>query len=193
MYKFISMIIFSALLIGCQSDTPPEQTADQPMQDPFQQEQQMADIDVSDEELERFIDVTIGLQEGQMEAQQDMITIVEDEGLTVDSYNEIAQGMQMGQTQEELEVSDEDMEKYETITDLIADIERELDADMEEIINESGMSMDRFQQINMALQQDQELLERAQEMMQAAMMQQEAPGAEQQFLIYDFCETTQIV
>ena len=181
MYKFISMIIFSALLIGCQSDTPPDQTADQPMQDPFQQEQQMADIDVSDEELERFIDVTIELQEGQMEAQQDMITIVEDEGLTVDSYNEIAQGMQMGQTQEELEVSDEDMEKYETITDLIAAIERELDADLEEVINESGMSMDRFQQINMALQQDQELLQRAQEMMQTAMMQQEVPGTEQQY------------
>jgi len=183
MYKFISMIIFSALLIGCQSDTPPDQTAEQPMQDPdpFQQEQQMADIDVSDEELERFIDVTIELQEGQMEAQQNMITIVEDEGLTVDSYNEIAQGMQMGQSQEELEVSDEDMEKYETITDLIAEIERELDADLEEVINEAGMSMDRFQQINMALQQDQELLQRAQEMMQAAMMQQEVPGAEQQY------------
>lgn len=179
MYKLFPMLILAVFFIGCESDTPPEQQADQPMQDPFQQEQQMADVDVSDEELERFIDVTIELQEGQMEAQQNMITIVEEEGLTVDSYNEIAQGIQMGQTQEELEVSDEDMEKYEAITDLIADIEQDLDAELEEVINESGMSMDRFQQINMALQQDQELLQRAQEMMQAAMMQEQAPGAEQ--------------
>ncbi len=180
MYRFITIILFAALIFGCESDSPPEQTAtDQPMQDPFQQEQEMVDVDVSDEELELFIDVTVEFQEGQMAAQQEMIGIVEDEGMSVDSFNEIAQGMHMGQTQDELDVSDSDMEKYNAIAELIDEIERELDSEMEEILAEAGMSMDRFQEINMALQQDQELLQRAQEMMQGAMMQQEqTPGAE---------------
>jgi len=180
MYKFISIFLFAALLIGCQNESTPEQTAaDQPMQDPFQQEEQMVDIEVSDDELQQFIDITIEFQEGQMEAQQEMIGIVEDEGMTVDSYNEIAQGMHMGQAQDELEVSESDMEKYNAITELIDEIERELDSEMEDILADAGMSMDRFQQINMALQQDQELLQRAQEMMQEAMMQEQGqPGAE---------------
>lgn len=170
------MLILSLAFMACQSDTPPEQTApDQTMQHDQMEQQPTAQIDVSDDELEQFVEISTELQGIQMESQQDMVAIVENEDLSLDVYNQIAESRHMGQSDEDLDVSAEEMEKYERASEGIAQVEIEVEAEMEEKIEEHGMSMDRFREINIAMQQDPEMQQRVQQM-----MQQQQQGMQQQ-------------
>lgn len=184
MYKFLAAILLSFALIACQSETSQEMSgqAPPPTEDPVDGQtpedpmaQQQAASDVSDEELEQFVNVSSVVQEIQMEAQTEMIEIVENEGLEVDTYNQIAQAMQMGQSEDEIDVSSEDMERFENASATIQEMEMELEAEMTSAIEDEGMDTERFMMINMALQQDPELQQRIQEHMGEPQMQPEQP------------------
>jgi len=173
MYKLLTAIVFAFAFMACQGDSAQDQTMEQdPMQQ--QQPQQQPTTEVSDEELQDFLEVSSELQEVQMGSQQEMITVVEEEGLSVDKYNQIAQAEQAGQSTDELDVSSDDLDNYERASQQIAEMEQELEPQLESIIASHGMDMDRFQEINMALQQDPVLQERIQQMMQSEMQQQPA-------------------
>lgn len=183
MYKLLTAIIIAFAFMACQGDGTQDQMSQDPsmqqdMENPMQQEP-TAQTEVSDEELENFLEVSSELQEIQMGSQQEMIAVVEEEGLTVEKYNTIAEAEQMGQPTDELEdISSEDLENYVEASTQIAEMEEELEPQLEEIITENGMEMDRFQEINRALQQDPALQQRIQQMMQNS-MQQQAPQTEQ--------------
>ncbi len=182
--KYLLAPAMALIMIGCQAnegDQVSEQGPDeQTMQDQFQQEQASPDIDVSDEELEQFVEVSSVVQGVQMEIQMEMVSIVEDEGLEVETYNQIAEARQMGQADEELDVSPEELEKFESASESIAEVEKELESKMTTVVEDEGMEMDRFMAINMALQQDQSLQQRVQEIMMESQMQQQQgqPGTE---------------
>ncbi len=168
MLKKLGVLLLVVLFAACQSDTEPQQqTADQPPQDPMMQEQQpMADADVSDDELETFVEVNINFQETQMGAQEEMMGILEEEEISIENYNQIAQGMQMGQSEEDLEVSSDEIDKFERASERVAEIEERLDAEFEEAVAASGMDSERFMEINMMIQQNPELMQRVQQMIQ---------------------------
>lgn len=174
--KYFSLLILSLTFMACQSDSPPEQTTpDQSMQHDQMQQQPAAQIEVSNDELEQFVEISTELQGIQMESQQDMVAIVENEELSLDIYNQIAESRHMEQSDENLDVSAEDLEKYERASEGIAQVEIEVEAEMEEKIEENGMSMDRFREINIAMQQDPEMQQRVQQF-----MQQQQEGMQQQ-------------
>jgi len=171
-------------MIACESDPPPQDPAQQqqPMDEemPGQMQQPTVDTDVSDEELDQFLDASAKAQEVQMGFQQQMIDIVEGEGIDVETYIQIAEGIQMGQAEEDIDVSESDMEKFRTASASIEEVGQEMDTQLADAIEEVGMSMDRFQEINMAIQQDPELQQRIQEKMGAPQMQQQQPDAQPQ-------------
>jgi hypothetical protein len=171
--------MITLFLAACQSDPETQQSAaDQPMDDPMMQQQQpMADADVSDEELEAFVEVNMSLQETQMEAQEEMIVILEDEGISIENYNQIAQGLQAGQSEEDLAVDAAEFEKFESASQRIEEIEQRLDDDFENAVAESGMDSGRFMEINMLIQQNPELMQRVQQLIQEeGGMQQQQPA-----------------
>ncbi|PKD44614.1 DUF4168 domain-containing protein [Rhodohalobacter barkolensis] len=173
-FKYLSVIALALSMLACQSEqseqgeamteqAPQEQQGE--MQGQFDQQQAAPQVEVTDEELEEFVDVSTVAQEIQMEAQTDMVTVVEDEGLDVETYNVIAEARYNGQSDEELDVSADDLEKFDSASDRIGEMEEELDEKMAEAIEAEGMDMERFMELNMALQQDQELQQRVQQMM----------------------------
>jgi len=155
------------------------------MQDQLQQGEEPAmEVDVSDEELQEFVEVSTVAQEIQMGAQNEMVAIVEEEGLDVETYNLIAEARFNEQSDEDLNVSQEDIEKFESASEAVSELEQKLDEEMTEAIEAEGMDMERFMELNMALQQDPELQQRVQEMMMdsQAEQQQQQPGTpENQF------------
>jgi hypothetical protein len=171
MLKYFTAFVLALALMACQSDqgdpmtqqSPQDQQA--PMDEQFQPQQPTAAADVSDEELNQFITVSSAVQGVQMEAQIQMVAIVEEEGLEVDVYNQIAEARFSGHDEGELEVSSEDMEKFDRAADAISEIELEVESEMTEAIEAEGMERERFMEINMALQQDPELQQRIQQMM----------------------------
>ena len=152
---------FFAMPVDAQFQQPPEDAAPQ--------------IDVSDEELQLFVDASMNAQTVQAASQQEMVAVVDEEGIDVNTYNEIMQAQQMGQDMDELDVSSDDLEKFEDAFEKIQVIEQEMEADLTQAIEEEGMEMERFEEINMAIQQDPELQQRVQQMIQEAQMQQQPP------------------
>lgn len=145
-----------------------------PAQAQFQMPQDAGpQIEVSDEELELFIDASMNAQSVQMQSQQEMIAIVDEEGIEVSTYNEIIQAQQMGQSLEDIGVTASDIEKFESAQEQIQEIEVRMERDLAQAVEEEGMEMERFQEINMAIQQDPELQQRAQQMIQEVQMQQQ--------------------
>jgi len=181
MTKYISIIIVALSFIACQSDSQQEQTTpDQSMQqDQMQQQQPATDIDMSDDELEQFVEISTELQGVQMESQQEMVAIVENEDLSLEIYNQIAESRDMGQSDEDIDVSSEELEKFERASEKISDIGTEIEAEMDERIEDYEMTRERFQEINLAMQQDPELQRRAQERMQKQQGMPQQPQGEQ--------------
>ncbi|TVQ72804.1 MAG: DUF4168 domain-containing protein, partial [Balneolaceae bacterium] len=94
-------------------------------------------------------------------------------GIEVSTYNEIMQAQQMGQPIEDLGVTESDIEKFESAQEQIQEVEARMERDLAQAVEEEGMEMERFQEINMAIQQDPELQQRAQQMIQEIQMQQQ--------------------
>lgn len=129
--------------------------------------------EVTDQELQTFVDASIKAQQIQAEAQMEMIAIVEEEGLEVDTYNKILQGMQTGQSADEMEVSSSDVEKFEVASAQIGEIEQEMEGELIAAIESEGLELNRFQEIFMAVQTDTDLQMKMQELIQQAQMQQQ--------------------
>lgn len=180
--KYLSAFILTFSLISCQSDSsqeegvPQEQQQQQPL--PGQMQQPAPDVDVSESELETFTDAIVSAQEIQIESQREMIGIVEDEGMDVETYNKIAQAVQMGQSPDETDISEEDMEKFESVSEDIEQVQSEVQQKMSSAVEDAGMDMERFQEINMAVRQDTELQRRVQEKMQETQMQQQPENSQ---------------
>lgn len=130
---------------------------------PPQMQQQMPDMDVSDDELKKFVGVTLEAQQVQMEAQEDMIDIVEEAGYTVERFNEVLTAMQQGQTEEDLGMSSADMEKFDEIIADLDVIQQAVETNIISIIEKNDMEIERFQEINMAVQMSPELQEKYQQ------------------------------
>jgi hypothetical protein len=179
MLKYILSITLALSMLACGSDQeaqgPEQSPADQQAQPQFQPNQSAPNIEVSDEEVEKFTDVSMLAQQIQSESQQEMLAIVEEEGLDVETYNVIAESRFNDQSDDQLDVSAEDIENFESASAKVEEIQQEVEVQMTEAIEAEGMEMDRFMEINMAMQQDQALQQRVQQMMMKNMQQQAQP------------------
>lgn len=177
MLRYISVVVLALSMAACggdqESPSPEEGQADQQAQQQMQPTQSAPDIEVSDEELKKFAEVSIAAQQVQAESQQEMIAVLEEEDFDVQTYNIIAESRYNDQPDDSLNVSQEDLEKFDVVSEKIETLQIESDENMSEAIEAKGMEMDRFMEINMAVQQDQELLQRLQQMMQQQIQSQD--------------------
>jgi ABC-type transport system involved in cytochrome bd biosynthesis fused ATPase/permease subunit len=180
--KYLSTFLLAAVLIGCQSDSSEDtntqqQNSQQP--NPMAQMQQSApDVDVSDEEAATFADAAMSAQQVQMQAQKQMMGIIQDEGLDIQTYQKIAQSKQMGQG-DSTQFSDSEMEKFDAATSSIQELQTEIRDSVTKAIEDAGMEMQRFQDISRAAQQDSALQMQIQQQIQEKMggqMQQQPPS-----------------
>ena len=181
--KYLSPFLLVFIFIGCQDDTETsgetaqqapqqKQMQQQPNQMGQMQQPSAANIDVSDEEAEAFVDAAVEAQEVQQKAQEKMVGIIEDKGLDVETFQKIAQSTQPnqpGQSNQQADVSEEQMRKYENASKALQEAQGEIQQDVFAAVKESGMEMQRFQEINQASQQDPELQQKLQQKMQEKM------------------------
>ncbi|MGY5847582.1 DUF4168 domain-containing protein [Salegentibacter sp. HM20] len=127
-------------------------------------QQQQEKIDVSDEELSKFAQAYQGIMVVNQEAQQKMLATVEAEGFDVKRFNEIHQASLDPET--EVEVTPEEEEKHRKAIEKIQGMQENFQAQMEQVIETQGLSLERYEQVAMALQTDTELQQRLQQMLQ---------------------------
>jgi len=126
-----------------------------------QQQQQMPDLpsndDVSDDEIEMVASAINELGPIQTEAQEKMQEAVEGEDITFERFQQMMMAMQNPQMADEVNVTDEEMATLQTLQPTLMEIQSEADKKMVEKIESSGLTVERYQNIVMAAQQDEEL------------------------------------
>lgn len=136
--------------------------AQTPQQMPPQQQQEK--VEVNDDELSKFANAYQGITVVNQEAQQKMVEVVEEGGFDVQRFNEIHQASL--DPNQEVEVSSEEEAKHKEVVEEIEGMQGEFQQEMEEIIKKEGLTVERYEQLAMALQTDQELQQRLQQLMQ---------------------------
>lgn len=121
------------------------------------QQQNQSLIEVNNTELERFGDVFQRLQLANQEIQQEMIKLIESQEMEVAAFNTIHQAKMQGQ---KTDSSTQDLAKYEAIVAKIDELQEDFKTRMENVITENGFTIERYQEIANALQNNPELQER---------------------------------
>lgn len=132
-------------------------------QQPPQQPDLPTSADVSDEEIAQIVDAIELMDPIQMEAQEKIEEAVEEENITAERFQQLMMAMQNPQMSDEVDMTDEEMEKIQTLQPKLMEIQGEAQEEMMAKIEESGLTVERFQQINMGAQQDPELMQRLEE------------------------------
>lgn len=190
--QFLSLTVCAVIIVGCsgnqegggQDGTSSDENAQTQEQDQGGQQgqqgqqpqgmpgqQQNVDIDVSDEELKKFVEVATSVQQVQRSAQQKMIDSVKSTGLSLDEYQKIAssqRGQQMpgGGDTSENDFTDQQKQQFEEANQKINGMQTGLRDNVNQAIEDAGMDPQRFQKISRALRSDQELQQRFQQLQQ---------------------------
>lgn len=133
----------------------------QQMQAPAQQE---SSGEVSDAELEKFVDAMNGVNNVQKNFQQKMTSKVTESGLDVERFNEIANAQQ--NPNQEVDASETEMVKFQEAAETINVEQQKMQMKMQETIADAGMQVSRYQEIMNQVNQNPVLLERVQSLME---------------------------
>ena len=131
-----------------------------------QQQQQMPDLptseDVSDEELTQFVQTIADIEPIQMEAQAEIEGVVAEEEMDFERFQQLMMAIQNPQMADQVEMSDEEQQKIESIQPKLTEIQMEAEEEIIAKIEDNGLDVDRYQAIMMGAQQDQQLMQRLQ-------------------------------
>jgi hypothetical protein len=164
-----SVVLTSTMLLsyGCQQG----REANNENQETAQDESQLFDLDqqeptkVSDEDLAQFVEAVQKIQPLSMNAQQEMMQAVQGAGMEPQRFSEIMQSQQMPEGSSDLEISADEMAKYEKAQKEVEAIQEKVTGEMENSMKEVGITMERYEEILAAVQQDPAMMEKVQNMM----------------------------
>lgn len=128
------------------------------------QQQQPAAQDITDEEIEKFVKINQEIMPIQEEMQGRMMETIEETGLEVERFNELAQAMQAGNIKE---VSDDPQEiaKFNEAGQKVMEMNQEIGAEYQRRMTAHQMDPERFQQIMIAYQQNERVRSKVDSMM----------------------------
>lgn len=140
-----------------------------------QQRPQMPELptsaDVSDEEIDILVKTIFELEPIQLETQDKMAEAVEEEDISFERFQLLMQAMQNPQMAGEVDISDEEMSKIQSLQPKLMEIQGEAQQEMIAAIESNGLTTERYQSILMGAQQDPELRMRVE-----ALLEEEEEG-----------------
>lgn len=129
-----------------------------------QQAPQMPDLpnssEVSDEEITNLVSTIYDLEPIQIQAQEQIQEALDSEEITIERFQQMMMAMQNPQIADEVDITEDEMSKLQTIQPALVEIQSEADRKMVEKIEENGFTMERYRSIVMGAQQDPELMAR---------------------------------
>lgn len=126
------------------------------------QEQQQTEV--TDAELTKFIAALQGIQMVTQQAQQEMMEVVQDKNMDIVRFNEIHEGTINSEV--EVEATPEEIGTYKEIIGQLETMQTNVQQQLEKLITDQGLSLQRYEQIAMQLQSNPELQQRIQQMLQ---------------------------
>ncbi len=136
------------------------------------------EVDVDDAELEQFAEALVDVQIAQQDAQMEVQEIIEGSDLDMQRFQEIYQqemAPAMGAEAEapEVEASDEEQAEYDRVLEEVEAVEMESMQEMENVVEDRGMNVERFNELAQGVPQDPELSQELNEMTQEIMQERD--------------------
>lgn len=116
--------------------------------------------DISDTELAQFADAYIMVQMQNQEAQQEMVSIIQDEGLEVERFSLIQQAAM--DPNQKSDATKEEMTKHENAASKIQALQPAMEKKAIDGIQSTGISIEQYESLASAIQKDQGLQQRLQ-------------------------------
>ena len=130
------------------------------------QQQQQTQTDISDTQLEKFVAASQDLGAIQQSMQQEMMATVQEEGLDMKKFQEMAAQKQNPNKETTMEISAEDEQAFQNAMKEVQSMQMEMQKEMQATVNENGLNVQEFQEIQQAYRQDPELQAKVNEMIQ---------------------------
>jgi len=121
---------------------------------------------VTDHELELFADVTAEAQKHQTAARKEITQILNDEGMDFRRYQQIMMSRRNPKMAKKVDVSKEEKKTLKKVKPEIQQVQQANQKKVMKNIQDSELSMQRFQQIFRKLRQDKQLMQRYRQVMQ---------------------------
>lgn len=112
-------------------------------------------VEVTDAELNKIASAFQDIQKVNMEAQEKVMETVKDNGFEVDRFNEMYQAS--ASPEKSVDATDDEKQRFGKLISELQQMQVGFTDQIEEIISNEGMSIERYQAIAMALQTDSEL------------------------------------
>lgn len=132
------------------------------VQPQIQQPEPATSADVDDEELTQLASTIEQLEPIQMEAEGKIAEKLEEEGITIERFQQIMMAMQNPQMADQVDIADDEMQKIQDLQPDLMEIQGEAEQKITDKIEENGFTMERYIAIIMGMQQDPELAGRLQ-------------------------------
>lgn len=116
--------------------------------------------EVTDAELETFVDTILELEPIQEEANEEIEEVIQEEGFTLERFQQILMAMQNPQMTGQVNVTTEEQEKLAEMQPKLMEIQMEAEEKMIAKIEDGGLSVERYQQITQSIQQREDLQEK---------------------------------
>ena len=118
--------------------------------------------DFSDDELKSFVKANERVMAIQMEGEQKMIKAIEDQGLTLDRFNQILE--EQRNPTSETESTEQELKSFNNAAQAILQENARIEQQMTASIEEEGIDADTYQQIMLAYQQNPSIQSRVNKM-----------------------------
>lgn len=125
----------------------------------------MAQEEVTDEDLGKFANIYSEVQVKNQALQQGMAEMIQEKGMDINRFNELYEAAASPEV--EVEATPEELELHQEVVEEIENKQEEFQAEITELIQEEGMTLERYQEVFAQLQSDQELQQKFSEMMQS--------------------------
>jgi len=131
---------------------------------PQAQPQQQAKQNFTDAEVKQFADANMRLMAIQKESETKMMGILQEEKISPEKFNEMAQAHQQ-QKLSEVKATPEELAAFNKSAQRIVEMQPTLQQQAEEAIAKDGMTMEKYQMMVTAYQQDPSLQEKVNKLM----------------------------
>lgn len=166
-FKISTPVFFVASLFMLAATAQEPRQEEQPEQNDQLQNQLPNDREVredfSEQELQQFIDANKEAITVQQSAEQNMMEAIQEEGLDVDKFNEILTSRQNPQMK--TEATTEDQTKFDSAVQKVMKIQERMVSEMEDAIQQSGMSISEYEEMLIAYQQSPKIQQQVNEML----------------------------
>ena len=152
--KLSAIILVAFMVVGFTQYTHADEPEDEPR----------PEFRFEDQDLLKFVDANMEIQKVQREAQESINQTVEDHGLTMDQFNQIARASQIGALQGG-NFSQEQIDAFNEVGPKITEIQRDMQGTVQLIMQEHEIDPELYQEILADYRQDAELQEYVRELL----------------------------